>query len=63
MAGNMLRGRGLIALLVEARETYRLVIDNPERSIRSLIRQVSKCRKRFYRLLRIAMLAPDIILA
>lgn len=57
------RDKGLIALLVEARDAFTLVLDNPDQSIRSLIRQVAKCRHRFYRLLRIAMLAPDIVIA
>lgn len=57
------RDKGLIALLVEARDVYKLVLDNPDQSIRSLIRQAGKCRHRFYRLLRIAMLAPDIVIA
>ncbi|MBP8231596.1 MAG: recombinase family protein [Rhizorhabdus sp.] len=57
------RDKGLIALLVEARDAYKLVLDHPDQSIRRLIRQVAKCRHRFYRLLRIAMLAPDIVIA
>ena len=57
------RDKGLIALLVEARDAYKLVLDHPDQSIRSLIRQVAKCRHRFYRLLRVAMLAPDIVIA
>ncbi|KRB85348.1 hypothetical protein ASE00_00635 [Sphingomonas sp. Root710] len=57
------RDKGLVALLIEARAAYRLVLNNPGRSVRDLIEQASKCRKRFYRLLRIAMLAPDIVIA
>jgi site-specific DNA recombinase len=57
------RDKGLIALLLEPRDAYQLVLDNPDRTVTELARQVAKCRRRLFRLIRISMLAPDIVLA
>jgi len=57
------RDPALINLLVEARATYQLMLDSPDISIRALVKQHSRCRNRFYKLLRVAMLAPDIVMA
>lgn len=55
------RDEVLVDLLVEARKAYRIVIDQPDKTIRDIAKDVGKCRTRFARLLRVAMLAPDII--
>ena len=60
---DRIKDKRLIDLIVEARQTYKLVIDSPDVPIRRLVRQQGKCRKRFYKLLHISMLAPDIVLA
>lgn len=51
----------LVALLAEARDAYALVIRRPDRSVRELARESGKCRTRFGRLIRVALLAPDIV--
>jgi len=51
----------LVALLGEARSCYDLVIARPERSLKQLALETNRCRKRFAQLVRVAMLAPDII--
>lgn len=57
------RDRGLINLIAEARAIYQLLLDNAEIPIARLVREQGKCKKRVYKLLRVAMLAPDIVLA
>lgn len=57
------RDETLVSLIVESREAYDLVRKHPELSIKELAKQTGRCRNRFHRLVGIAMLAPDIVIA
>lgn len=51
----------LVALLAEARAAYDDALAYPERSIAETAAATGRCRKRLAKLMRIALLAPDII--
>ena len=56
-----IRDNTIVALLAEARLVYDQVIATPDRSVRQFATQTGSCRSRIARLVRIAMLAPDIV--
>jgi len=51
----------LVALLAEAKEVHQALIECPDHSVASLADKLGKCRKRSAQLLRVALLAPDIV--
>jgi endonuclease YncB( thermonuclease family) len=51
----------LVALLAEAQKVHQALIDSPEHSVASLADALGKCRKRSAQLLRVALLAPDLV--
>jgi DNA invertase Pin-like site-specific DNA recombinase len=55
------RDATIVALLGEARLVYDQVIATPDRSIRQFAAETGSCRSRIARLVRIALLAPDIV--
>ena len=51
----------LVALLGEARSAYDAMLAAPDGTVIDLAKRMGQCRKRLAKLLRIAMLAPDIV--
>ncbi|MCW2395727.1 MULTISPECIES: hypothetical protein [unclassified Sphingobium] len=51
----------LVALIAEARALHQALLSSPEHSLASLADAQGKCRKRSAQLMRIAILAPDIV--
>jgi site-specific DNA recombinase len=51
----------LVALLAEAQDAYETVIANPSKTINQLAKDAQRCRTRYAQLVRVAMLAPDIV--
>lgn len=59
----VMRDERLITLLADARSTLALVKANPNKSIPSIAAEHRRCRIRIGKLLRVACLAPDIVVA
>ena len=59
----VMRDERLINLLADARFTLALVKANPHKSIPSIASEYKRCRIRIGKLLRVACLAPDIVVA
>ena len=55
------RNEPLVALLVEARQAYDAMLAAPGSTVTDIAKRLGRCRKRLAKLLRIAMLAPDIV--
>lgn len=59
----VMRDERLVTLLADARSTLALVKANPNKSIPSIAAEQRRCRIRIGKLLRVACLAPDIVVA
>ncbi len=62
-ASSPRRDDKLIALVAEAHEARRLVMENPSKSIAASASEQGKCRTRLGKLVRLSCLAPDVVTA